>query len=235
MVVFGRESIRHTWARGALSLVLVSSAFATLPARSATPLPKIGEKAPDFTLKGSDGKTYSLAELVGGQKEKKKKDGAGNIVVLEWFNKDCPYVRKFYDSKTMQLLQKELTGPSKKSDEPGVVWLTIISSAKGKEGYLAPEEAAMVREEKGMSSTALLLDDGGTVGGLYHAKTTPHMFVIDGAGRLAYQGAIDDRPSATVKSLEGAQNYVRAAVVALKKGEKVKNASTTPYGCSVHY
>jgi hypothetical protein len=199
-----------------LSVALAGQVFAA-------PL-KSGETAPDFSLPGADGKTYKLSQF------------KGSTVVLEWFNKDCPYVHKFYDSKTMQGLQSEEV--AKKATDgigKGIVWLTIISSAEGKEGHLTAKEAMEVRQEKGMASTALLLDDKGKVGKLYQAKTTPHMFVIDKTGLLAYQGAIDDRPSAISKSLDGAQNYVKAALMSLEKGEKVKTASTTPYGCSVHY
>lgn len=196
----------------ALMLVI---AIAASGLAGAAPL-KTGEAAPDFTLNGADGKTYKLSQF------------KGKTVVLEWFNKDCPYVKKFYDTKTMQGYQTEQTAK-------GTVWLTIISSAKGKEGHLNAAEATKVREEKGMTSTALLLDEGGKVGKLYSAKTTPHMYVIDKTGKLAYQGAIDDRPSATQKSLEGAQNYVLAALTSLEKSEPVKTASTTPYGCSVKY
>lgn len=195
-------------------LVLVSALIVSAFA-SASPL-KSGETAPDFSLKGADGKEYKLSQF------------KGKTVVLEWFNKDCPYVRKFYDAKAMQAMQKEQTGK-------GTVWLTIVSSATGKEGYISAADAAKLATEKGMGTTAILLDDKGTVGKLYSAKTTPHMFVIDKKGMLAYQGAIDDRPSAQAKSLDGAQNYVSAALMSLEKGEAVKTASTTPYGCSVKY
>lgn len=196
----------------ALSLVLSVATHAAV---------KTGDAAPDFSLPGHDGKTYKLSEF----------KAQGKTVVLEWFNKDCPYVHKFYDSKTMQGLQKEQTGK-------GVVWLTIASSAEGKEGHLTVAEAKKVRDDKGMGNTALLLDDKGVVGKLYAAKTTPHMYVIDKTGKLVYQGAIDDRPSAAAKSLEGAQNYVTAALASLadpKTNGPIKNASTTPYGCSVKY
>ncbi|NJL25077.1 MAG: redoxin domain-containing protein [Calothrix sp. SM1_5_4] len=175
-----------------------------------------GASAPDFTLAGADGKAYKLSQF------------KGKTVVLEWFNKDCPYVRKFYDVKAMQKLQQDATGK-------GVVWLTIVSSAEGKEGHLKTEEAMKVVQEKGIASTAFLLDAKGEVGRLYAAKTTPHMYIVDKAGKLVYQGAIDDRPSAQAKSLEGAQNYVTAALASLEKGEQIKNPSTTPYGCSVKY
>jgi peroxiredoxin len=191
-----------------LTVLLASPAFASLP--------KPGESAPDFKLTGADGKTYSLSQY------------KGKTVVLEWFNKDCPYVRKFYDSKTMQGLQKSVTSK-------GTVWLSVVSSAPGKEGAIDAAAATKLIKDWGLGSTAILFDTKGAVGQLYGAKTTPHMFVIDKAGLLAYQGAIDDQPSATRKSLEGAHNYVADALTALEKGEPVKTSSTTPYGCSVKY
>lgn len=191
-----------------IALMMAPMAFAALP--------KAGEASPDFSLKGADGKDYKLSQF------------KGKTVVLEWFNKDCPYVRKFYDNKVMQALQKEQTGK-------GVVWLTMVSSAAGKEGAIEPAAATKLITDWGMSPTAILFDNKGEVGKAYGAKTTPHMYVINKEGKLAYMGAIDDRPSATKKSLEGAQNYVTAALTSLEKGEAVKTASTTPYGCSVKY
>lgn len=190
-----------------LSFGVVSAGATTL---------KVGDVAPDFSLSASDGQTYKLSQF------------KGKTVVLEWFNKDCPYVHKFYDSKTAQGLQKETLAK-------GNVWLTIVSSAEGKEGFLDTASAAKVREEKGMANTALLLDGQGRAARAYSAKTTPHMFVIDKTGHVAYQGAMDDRPSAAKKSLVGAQNYVSAALAAIQAGKPVKTASTTPYGCSVKY
>ncbi len=177
---------------------------------------KTGEKAPDFSLQGVDGKEYKLSQF------------KGKTVVLEWFNKDCPYVRKFYDSKTMQSLQAAATAKD-------TIWLTVISSAPGKQGHLEAEEAKQLVLDQAMANTAVLVDSSGKVGKLYAAKTTPHMFVINKEGQLVYQGAIDDRPSAQSKALEGAQNYVTAALTALEKGEPIKNGSTAPYGCSVKY
>ncbi len=199
------------------ALALVSLLFFATTAFAATPgTLKPESAAPDFTLTGHDGKPYKLSQF----KDK--------TVVLEWFNKDCPYVRKFYDSKTMQALQKEQTGK-------GVVWLAIISSAAGKEGALDAAAAAKLMTDWGMGATAILFDNDGKVGKTYGAKTTPHMYVINKNGQLAYMGAIDDRPSASQKTLAGATNYVTAALQAMEKGEKIKNASTTPYGCSVKY
>jgi peroxiredoxin len=173
-----------------------------------------GAKAPDFTARGSDGKIYKLSQF------------KGKTVVLEWFNKDCPYVHKFYDTGTMQALQGKM-------HEKDVVWLTVASSAEGKEGYMSMLTAEKVRMEKKMASTALLLDNKGEVARLYSARTTPHMFVIGPDGVLVYQGAMDDQPSAGKDSLKGAKNYVEAAVAALPG--KVAIASTVPYGCSVKY
>jgi peroxiredoxin len=178
--------------------------------------PKVGENAPEFTAKGADGKTYKLSEF------------KGKVVVLEWFNKDCPYVRKFYGSKTMQALQKDSTGK-------GVVWFTVASNAKGKEGFVKAADAKGVRDEMGMANTAFLLDSGAAMAKAYSAKTTPHMFVIDKEGKLAYQGAIDNHPSANPETLKGAENYVTEAIESLEKGAPVQQASTTPYGCSVKY
>lgn len=191
-----------------LTLLFTSVAFAATP--------KSGDTSPDFSLPGADGKTYKLSQF------------KGKTVVLEWFNKDCPYVRKFYDNKVMQAIQKEQTGK-------GVVWLAIVSSAAGKEGAMDGAAATKLITDWGMSPTAILFDSKGDVGKQYGAKTTPHMYIIDKTGKLAYMGAIDDRPSASKKSLEGATNYVTAALTSMEKGEPVKTASTTPYGCSVKY
>lgn len=198
-----------------MSRIILAFMFVFSGVVSAAP-EKVGSSATDFTLTGADGKTYKLSQF------------KGKTVVLEWFNRDCPYVKKFYDTKTMQGLQKEQTGK-------GVVWFTVISSVPGKQGHMTPEEAMKMQKEQGMNVTALLLDTKGEVGKMYGAKTTPHMYVIDKGGRLAYNGAIDDRPSATKKSLDGAQNYVTAALASLEKGEPVKVSTTTPYGCSVKY
>ncbi len=176
--------------------------------------PEVGQPAPDFTLKDSAGKSVSLA------------DYKGRTVVLEWFNEGCPFVRKHYDSGSMQKLQKQATGD-------GVVWLSIVSSAPGKQGYLDPAAAAAKKKE--LPSTALLLDPEGAVGHLYEARTTPEMFVVDSAGKLVYSGAIDDRPTPDPASLEGAKNYVAAALAAVKGGQPISPAHTKSYGCSVKY
>lgn len=177
---------------------------------------KVGQTAPDFTLKDGSGATHTLSEY------------QGKIVVLEWFNKDCPFVKKHYGSQNMQTLQKTYTAKD-------VVWLTIISSAQNKQGYLTKQEALALPKQNGMSPTALLLDPSGKVGRLYQAKTTPHMFVINPQGKIEYMGAIDDKPSTDQSDISGAKNYVATAVNQLLKGEKVTITQAKPYGCSVKY
>ncbi|MBN1542009.1 thioredoxin family protein [candidate division KSB1 bacterium] len=177
---------------------------------------RIGEAAPNFALVDSEGKTISLT------------DYSEKIIVLEWVNFGCPFVRKFYDSGTMQTLQK-------KAVKKDVVWLTINSSATGKQGYYSPEELpAQLEKEKG-NYTAYLLDSDGQVGRLYGAKTTPHIYVIDQNSILVYAGAIDDQPSTKKETLENATNYVTHALDALLKGTEIETPSTQPYGCSVKY
>lgn len=195
------------------NLLIVSALILSVKVQAT---PKNGEPAPDFTAKAADGKEYKLSQF------------KGKTVVLEWFNNDCPYVKKFYDANEMQKLQKEATSK-------GVVWLTVASSAKGKEGHVDAAAMKKIYGDRGMAATAGLLDESGEIAKKYAAKTTPHMFVIDKTGKLVYQGAIDDRPSASGKTLVGAQNYVAMALAALDKGEAIKTASTTPYGCSVKY
>lgn len=199
--------------------------FAAIPAfallltvgiASTAPAATVGEVAPAFTATAADGATVKL------------EDFKGKIVVLEWFNKECPFVRKHYDGKNMQNLQKELTAKD-------VVWLTVNSSAEGKQGHETADTAKETIAKEGAAPTHFLLDADGTVGKLYDAKTTPHMFVIDKDGKLAYAGAIDDKASAYVSDIEGSKNYVRAAVDSLMKGEAVAEASTKAYGCGVKY
>lgn len=199
--------------------------FAAIPAfallltvgiASTAPAATVGEAAPAFTATAADGATVKL------------EDYKGKIVVLEWFNKECPFVRKHYDSKNMQNLQKELTAKD-------VVWLTVNSSAEGKQGHETAASAIETIAKEGAAPTHFLLDGDGTIGKLYDAKTTPHMFVIDKDGKLAYSGAIDDKASTYTSDIDGAKNYVRAAVDSLEKGEAVAEASTKSYGCGVKY
>ncbi|MDX6768963.1 MAG: thioredoxin family protein [Elusimicrobiota bacterium] len=178
--------------------------------------PETGKPAPDFTLPGQDGKPVKLSTL------------KGSWVVLEWFNKDCPFVRKHYGSKNMQGLQKRYAAK-------GVKWYSIISSKPGKQGHLTAKEAEGVLKDHEMGSTAILLDPKGTVGRLYQAKTTPHMFVIDPKGTLVFMGGIDDKPTADAEDVPGARNHVAAALDEAMAGKKVSVPTTRPYGCSVKY
>jgi peroxiredoxin len=190
---------------------------ASLPLAALVPsLAHAAVPAPAFTAKDVDGKTRSLAEF------------KGKVVVLEFVNEGCPYVRKHY-SGNMQGLQQAATAD-------GVVWLSVASSAPGKQGYFPDGAAAKTwMGAKGAKPTALLLDPDGAVATAYKAKTTPHMYVVDRSGALVYQGAIDDTPSAKVEDLKTAKNYVAAALADLKAGRPVTVAYSQPYGCAVKY
>jgi peroxiredoxin len=175
-----------------------------------------GVMAPDFTLTATDGTAYTLADL------------QGRTVVLEWLNYDCPFVGKHYGADNMQALQERYTAED-------VVWLSIVSSAPGEQGYFEPAEMDARTEQEGGMGTAVLLDPSGEVGRLYGARTTPHMFVISPEGRVVYNGAIDDQPDTDPASLEGATNYLVSAMTALSEGREADPARTEPYGCSVKY
>lgn len=189
---------------------------AALPLTALVPTLAHARPAPDFTAIDADGKTRSLSEF------------RGKTVVLEWTNEGCPYVRKHY-SGNMQGLQQ-----AARAD--GVVWLTIASSAPGKQGHFADGAAAKAwMNAKGAKPTALLLDADNKVATLYKAKTTPHMFVIDKTGAVVYEGAIDDKPTNKVEDVQGAKNLVAAALSDVKAGRKVATPFVTPYGCAVKY
>ena len=155
-------------------------------------------------------------------------DFKGKTVVLEWTNADCPFVKKHYDSGNMPALQSRYTGKD-------VVWLSINSSAPGKQGNYAPEKANELSKEKKSAATYVLLDPNGTVGKLYGAKTTPHMYVIDGKGVLRYEGAIDSVSSTDQADIKDATNYVATAVDAVMAGKTVDPSVTQSYGCAVKY
>jgi peroxiredoxin len=178
--------------------------------------PEIGKPAPDFTLTDSNGKKTCLSDF------------KGKIVVLEWINFDCPFVQKHYGSNNMQHLQEKYTGK-------GVTWLAINSSAAGRQGnYPAAKINSLIKEHKA-HHTAYLIDENGTVGRLYGAKTTPHMFIVDKDGKLAYAGAIDDKSTPDLADIKSAKNHVEAALDALLSGKPVTTASTKAYGCSIKY
>lgn len=178
--------------------------------------PEIGQPAPALSLPDSRGTTHSLAEL------------QGKWVVLEWLNRECPYVRKHYNSGNMQRLQREYTAK-------GVIWLSIVSSAPGKQGYVTGPDADQFAQERGSAATAILLDPSGDVGHRYDARNTPQMFVVDPTGVLRYDGAIDDRPTPRLSDIEGATNYLAAALDEAMAGRPVTTPRTQPYGCTVKY
>jgi peroxiredoxin len=202
-----------------IAQITATAALAALLASTATPAvaaPTVGQPAPAFSAKDTHGKTRSLAEF------------RGKRVVLEWHNQGCPFVVKHYESGNMQKLQQKLTAD-------GVVWLTIISSAPGKQGHVTAADADAYVAEQKAAPTAVLLDEDGNVGKAYGAKTTPHMFVVDEKGVLVYAGAIDDKPTTDKADVDAAKNHVLAAYDDLKAGKPVGLASTAPYGCSVKY
>jgi peroxiredoxin len=175
-----------------------------------------GEAAPDFTLTDSKGTSHKLSDF------------RGKFVVLEWLNHDCPFVKKHYGSGNMQKLQQEYTAK-------GVIWLSIISSAPGKQGHRTGPQADADTKDKKANPTAVLLDPAGEVGQKYEAKTTPHMFVLDKDGKVIYAGAIDSIKSTDSTDVTKAENHVRAALDAALAGKPVSTPSTKPYGCSVKY
>ena len=178
--------------------------------------PPVGSTAPDFSLSDSKGKTHSVSQY------------KGKYVVLEWFNPECPFVKKHYGGGNMQKLQEEFTGK-------GVVWLSVDSSAPGKEGNLTPEQAEKKVTEWKTHANALLLDQDGKAGQAYGAKNTPHMFIINPEGKIIYEGAIDSKASPNPADIPTSTNYVRVALDEALAGKKVSNPTTRPYGCSVKY
>ena len=179
-------------------------------------VPPVGTAAPDFSLTDSNGKAHSLSQY------------KGKYVVLEWFNPECPFVKKHYGSDNMQNLQQEYTGK-------GVVWLTIDSNAPGTEGNLTPEQAQKVMASWKTKQTALLLDPESNVAKLYGAKNTPDMVVISPEGKIVYEGAIDSKASPNPADIPSSTNYVKAALDESLAGKTVSKPTTKPYGCSVKY
>lgn len=172
--------------------------------------------APLFSAIDSNGVTHSLEQY------------KGKIVVLEWKNHLCPFVKKYYKNGHMQALQKDLT-------QQDIVWLSVISSAQGKQGYVTPEQCNIIINEENSSATAVLLDSKGEIGRLYGAKTTPHMFVINEEGKLIYNGSIDSIASADSNDIDVAVNYVVQTIEENRLNKIVTTKRTNPYGCSVKY
>jgi hypothetical protein len=197
----------------ALSYALFADGLGSAPALAELP---VGKPAPDFRLNDVNGRAVSLAEF------------RGKTVVLEWSNPECPSVKKHYDSGNMQKSQAAAAAG-------GTVWLTINSSAEGKQGYMTPAEAKALVAEQQSRRTFYLLDPEGAVGRAYGARATPHMYVINSGGALVYNGAIDDKPTQDQADIAGARNHVLAALSELKAGKAVSVPTSRPYGCSVKY
>jgi peroxiredoxin len=178
--------------------------------------PPVGSAAPDFSLTDANGKAHSLSQY------------KGKYVVLEWFNPECPFVKKHYGSGNMQKLQQQYTGK-------GVVWLTIDSNAPGTEGNITPEQAQQITASWRTHQTALLLDPDGKTGRAYGAKNTPNMVVIDPEGKIAYEGAIDSKATPNPADIPNSTNYIKAALDESLAGKPVTTPQTKPYGCSVKY
>lgn len=176
----------------------------------------VGQPAPAFSLVAADGKTVTLESL------------RGKTVVLEWTNHDCPFVRKHYDAGNMQAQQKEAAAA-------GAVWLQVISSAPGKQGFVDGAAASTLNTKRNAAPAGALLDPTGKVGQQYGAKTTPHMYVINAQGTLVYQGGIDSIPSAKIDDIAKAEQHVRVALAELGAGKPVTKTASKPYGCSVKY
>ncbi len=178
--------------------------------------PPVGSAAPDFSLTDAKGQTHSLSQY------------KGKYVVLEWFNPECPFVKKHYGSGNMQKLQEEYTSK-------GVVWLTIDSNAPGSEGNMTPEQAEKVTTAWKTHQTALLLDPEGKAGRAYGAKNTPNMVVISPEGKIAYEGAIDSKATPNPADIPSSTNYVKVALDESLAGKAVTTANTRPYGCGIKY
>ena len=188
----------------------------TLYACSSSATLGVGEPAPDFEGVDTQGVTHRLA------------DYRGKTVVLDWTNHDCPYVRKHYSAGNMQAQQQEAAAQ-------GVVWLSIISSAPGKQGHVTPAQADELTRSRQAAPQAVILDPDGKIGRAYSAKTTPHMYIIDPSGTLVYMGGIDNNASPNADDIPAARQHVRVALQELAAGKPISESVTRPYGCSVKY
>jgi len=199
-----------------MKLLLIAIAALVTGPLYAADVPPVGSAAPDFSAPDTNGKTHSLSQY------------KGKYVVLEWFNPECPFVKKHYGSDNMQKLQQEYTGK-------GVVWLTIDSNAPGTEGNITPDQAEKIMASWKTKQTALLLDPESKVARSYGAKNTPNMVVINPEGKIVYEGAIDNKATPNPADIPNSTNYVKAALDESLAGRPVSNPTTKPYGCSVKY
>jgi hypothetical protein len=202
------------------TMLIAITAFAGLAAAtggmSEAAAQEVGQPAPSFTLPDANGRSVSLSDF------------RGKTVVLEWHNPDCPFVQKHYGGGNMQRTQAAAT-------RDNVVWLSINSGAPGNQGHMTGAQAKAFLASSGSRPTAYLLDPGGETGRAYGARTTPHMYVINGAGTLVYAGGIDDKPTPNPAHIEGARNHVLAALSEIKAGRAVSVPTSRPYGCNVKY
>lgn len=203
--------LRRTFTKTAV----LGCAFA-LTSFAASASPALDQPAPVFTGKTADGGTVDLAAL------------KGKTVILEWTNHQCPYVVKHYDSGNIPSLQKDAAGKD-------IVWLQIISSAPGKQGYVDGATALKLNKDRGASPAKVVLDPEGKIGIAYGAQTSPHMYIIDASGKLVYKGGIDSIPSSNKADIAKAENYVTSALAEISAGKKISKANTKPYGCSIKY
>jgi peroxiredoxin len=199
-----------------LSILTTLAVIATALVYASAWAAQVGVAAPDFSGTDSNGQVQTLAK------------DRGKFVVLEWHNQGCPYTRKHYESGNMEALQREWTAK-------GVVWLTVISSAPGRQGYVSAADENAYLKKMQADPTAVILDPNGQLGKLYGAKTTPHMFIIDPSGKLIYSGAIDDHPTSDPDDIKDSRNYVNQALTEAMAGKPVAEPVTRPYGCSVKY
>jgi AhpC/TSA family len=211
-----RSRTLHLVGASALTVTALFAGMMGIASRAAGATPQIGQPAPEFTATDSKGHPLTLNEY------------RGKTVVLEWTNADCPYTRKHYTSGNMQGIQAL-------AQKNGVIWLTVISSAPGRQGYVNGPAADALTQSRGAVPTAVLLDSSGTVGRLYGAKTTPHMFVIDKNGAVQYMGGIDSIATADISDIAQAEPYLKEAMLDVVQGKPVAHAVTRPYGCSIKY
>ncbi|RYY93402.1 MAG: thioredoxin family protein [Comamonadaceae bacterium] len=193
-------------------LALSTLAFAA----AASAAPSVGQPAPEIALKDANGRSVKLS------------DYRGKYVVLEWTNPGCPYVRKHYDSGNMAATQKDAAAKN-------VVWLSVNSTETASSDYLPPAKLVAWQAERKVQPTAVLMDEEGTAGKAYGARTTPHMYIVDPKGQLVYAGGIDSIPSSSADDITKAVNYVRQGLAEAAAGKPISAATTRPYGCSIKY
>lgn len=210
------KTSRKSLLLGALGAAIATIGIVNASTQDAQAAATVGRPAPSFSVKDSNGRTHKLSDF------------KGRYVVLEWLNYGCPFVKKHYNSGNMQATQRA-------ARKQGAVWLSVNSSAAGKQGHTGGSEANQLTRSQKAAPSAVLLDPSGKMGRDYGAKTTPHMYIINPKGYIIYNGAIDDKPSTDAADIKGSKNYVLAALSEARKGQKVSTPVTQPYGCSVKY